>query len=239
MNTYIIINKEKTLTEKLENILNEFSTFCNVGLVSDEREAMNLILKNKPDLVFLNMDNLIDDTFGFVKELNIYLNIVPDFVAISKTKDHAYQALKHNFIDYLLHPISELDLRKILMRFKKKKSQQQHKTLCLKSYKDYQYFNTKDILFLKADNNNTDFHIKDGSVVSAYKTLKTFENTLPSNFLRIHKSYIVNKDYVSRINYGKLKCYLEYVTEKLPFTKTYINNIEFINKSLTDISLVN
>jgi len=239
VNNYIIINKEQTLTEKLENILIEFPAFYNVGLASDEQEAMNLILKSKPDLVFFNLDNVIDDTFGFVKELNSYLNIIPSFVAISKTKAHAYQALKHNFIDYLIHPISELDLRKLLLRFKKKKSEQQGRIICLKSYKDYQYLNTKDIIFLKADNNATDFYTKDGTIISAFKTLKTFEIGLPNNFLRIHKSYIVNRNYISRINYGKLKCSLDSFSEKIPFTKTYINNIEFINKSLADISVVN
>ena len=239
MNTYIIINKEKSLTEKLENILIQFPAFYNVGFASNEPEAMNLILKNKPDLVFINLDNVIHDSFSFVTELNSYLDIIPNFVAISKTKCQAYQAIKNNFIDYLLNPISELDLRKILLRFKKKQSEQQGRTICLKSYKDYQYLNTKDIIFLKADNNATDFYTKDGTIISAFKTLKTFEIRLPNNFLRIHKSYIVNRNYISRINYGKLKCSLDSFSEKIPFTKTYINNIEFINKSLADISVVN
>ena len=239
MNSYLIINKDDKLSESIEEIIKDFTNFYSVGHVFNYEDAMNAILKQKPDLVFFNLDNVIKDNFGLVKELHSYLDITPDFVAISKTKDFAYEAIKNEFIDYILNPISELQLRKFLLRFKKKQSKQIHKTLCLKSYKDYKYLNTKDILFLKADNNTTDFYIKDGSTISAYKTLKTFENTLPGNFLRIHKSYIVNKNYVSRINYGKLKCYLENVSEKLPFTKTYINNIEFINKSLTDISLIN
>lgn len=219
--------------------MKDFSTFYKVGHASNYEEAMNSILKQQPDLVFFNLDEVIEDSFGFVKELHTYLDVTPDFVAISKTKSFAYEAIKNDFVDYILSPISELQLRKFLLRFKKKQSKQQDKTLCLKSYKDYQYLNTKDILFLKADNNTTDFHINDGTIISAYKTLKTFENKLPSNFLRIHKSYIVNKDYVSRISYGKLKCTLDSVSEKLPFTKTYINNIEFINRSLSDISVAN
>lgn len=194
MGTYIIINNQGLLTERLENILSQFPTFCNVGIASNETVAMNLILKNKPDLVFINLDNVIDNSFGFVMALNSYLDIIPNFVGISKTKCLAYQAIKHSFIDYLLNPISELDLRKLLLRFKKSQSRQQERIICLKSYKDYQYLNTKDIIFLKADNNATDFYIKDGGVISAFKTLKTFEIHLPNNFLRIHKSYIVNKN---------------------------------------------
>ena len=93
-------------------------------------------------------------------------------------------------------------------------------------------------MLLKADNNTTDFYLSDGSTVIAYKTLKTFESILPSNFVRIHKSYIVNKDYVNRINYGKGMCSVKDLSEKIPFTKTYTANIDTIIKTLSDSSLV-
>ena len=92
-------------------------------------------------------------------------------------------------------------------------------TLCLKSYSDYHYVDTKDILYLQADNNTTDFVMKDGTTISAYKTLKTYQQQLPKNFVRIHQSYILNTDYVSRINYGKSLCTLKLRKVQLPFSK--------------------
>jgi DNA-binding LytR/AlgR family response regulator len=71
--------------------------------------------------------------------------------------------------------------------------------------------------------------MSDGTKISAYKTLKTFENSLPKNFLRIHKSYIININCISRIHYGKSICSLSNNQHKLPFTKTFIENIDFIN----------
>lgn len=239
MNTYLIIDTDKSLSKEIEGVLSDYSNFYSLGHYSTYDEAMNIILKRKPDIVFFNIDNVIDNCFEFVKELHSYLEIIPDFVAISKTKVLAYEALKNNFIDYLINPLSELEIRKLCLKYKKKQTQEKNTTLCLKSYKDYQYINTDQILFLKADNNTTNFHFSDGSIISAYKTLKIFENALPSNFLRIHKSYIVNKDYVRRINYGKLKCTVSNELEKLPFTKTYIDNIELINQYLTNLSIAN
>ena len=239
MNSYLVIDKGKLLCENIENVTSDISTFHSLGSASNYEEAMTIILKRKPDLVFLNLDNVIKDSFGLIKELHSYLDLIPDFIAISKTKDLAYESLKNNFIDYLINPLSELELRKLFLKYKKKQATQKNRTICLKSYKDFQYINTNEILFLKADNNTTDFYRADGSVVSAYKTLKVYENSLPSNFLRIHKSYIVNKDYVSRINYGKLKCTVDSACYKIPFTKTYIDNIHFINQSLSDISVIN
>lgn len=239
LNTYIVIDINSKLSNSIESVLIDYPNFHNLGYYSNYDKAMNIILKRKPDIVFFNLDNVISNSFGFVKELHSYLEIVPDFVAISKTKDLAYEALKNNFIDYLINPLTELDIRKLCLKYKKKQTEEKNRTLCLKSYKDYQYINTGNVLYLKADNNTTDFHFSDGSIISAYKTLKIFENTLPNNFLRIHKSYIVNKDYVCRINYGKLKCSVSNQPNKLPFTKTYINNIDLINKSLTDLSIIN
>jgi DNA-binding LytR/AlgR family response regulator len=131
-------------------------------------------------------------------------------------------------------PYNEFDIRKTLLRLKKQlpKEDVSH-TLCLKSYNDYQYLDTDEILYLKADNNATDFIMKDGNTVSAYKTLKSFENRLPANFIRIHQSYILNTNFVSGINYGKSLCFLKVSKTKLPFTKTYKENIEGLKKILS------
>jgi DNA-binding LytR/AlgR family response regulator len=98
--------------------------------------------------------------------------------------------------------------------------------------------NTDEILFLKADNNATDFFMRDGSTISAFKTLKVFEGLLPDNFLRIHKSYIINSRHVSRINFGKLVCTVERDIHKIPFTKTYLDNVEIMNNALSKSSFL-
>jgi DNA-binding LytR/AlgR family response regulator len=198
---------------------------------------MNQILKKRPALIFINLDDVFNNSFEFIQELNSYAESQLCIIGVSKNKDLAYLGLKHNFIDFLLNPLSELEIRKSILKFKKKHQSKSNRTLCLKSYKDYQYLNLNDILFLKADNNSTDFYIIDGSIVSAYKTLKIFENNLPDNFIRIHKSYIINKDFISRINYGKLKCTLDNTSQIIPFTKTYIDNIETLKNSLTATSI--
>jgi DNA-binding LytR/AlgR family response regulator len=106
-------------------------------------------------------------------------------------------------------------------------------TLCLKSYKDFHYLNTDEILYLKADNNTTDFIMKDGRTISAFKTLKSFEDKLPKNFIRVHQSYILNINYVSRINYGKAICSLKSGKTQLPFSKSYKENIDSLKKILS------
>ncbi|MFP9115620.1 LytR/AlgR family response regulator transcription factor [Flavobacterium sp. RHBU_3] len=104
--------------------------------------------------------------------------------------------------------------------------------ICIKSYGDYQFIALKDVVYLKADNNTTDFHLHSGKVLTAYKTLKHYENNLPSFFYRIHNSYIVNSYYVSRINTGKSLCYLNNNEVSVSFSKTFKDNIDAIIKKI-------
>ena len=104
--------------------------------------------------------------------------------------------------------------------------------ICIKSYGDYQFIALKDVIYLKSDNNTTDFYMKNGKKLTAYKTLKHYENNLPSFFYRIHNSYIVNSNYVSRINTGKLLCYLNNNEVSVSFSKTFKENIDTIIRKI-------
>jgi DNA-binding LytR/AlgR family response regulator len=101
-------------------------------------------------------------------------------------------------------------------------------TICVKSYGDYRYINANDVCYLQADNNSTDIHLASGEMITAFKTLKHFESVLKYPFVRIHNSYIVNIDYVSRIHTGNAVCHIKDTTTKLPFSKSYKENIDAI-----------
>ena len=106
--------------------------------------------------------------------------------------------------------------------------------ICVKSYGDYRFIEAKDICYLQADNNSTDIHLYNGEMITAFKTLKHFEGVLASPFVRIHNSYIVNIDYVSRIHTGNAVCYIKGTTTKLPFSKSYKENVDSIINSITN-----
>lgn len=101
--------------------------------------------------------------------------------------------------------------------------------ICIKSYGDYRYLDSDEILYFEADNNSTDIHLNNGEMITAFKTLKHFETVLPeTQFLRIHNSYIINVDQVSRIHTGNTVCYIKNSTTKLPFSKSYKDNVDLI-----------
>ena len=234
--TYCIIDSDETVALGLQHILLPYKEFECKSVTQNSIEGLDAILQYSPDIVFIHLNNKSSSYFQMVTELYQYRNCIPTIIAISNSKDYAYDAIKNNFFDYWLLPYNEYDVRKTITRLKKVMPTQEDTsktTLCLKSYRDFHYLDTNDIIYLKADNNSTEFIMKDGTINNAFKTLKNFENQLPKNFTRIHQSYIVNTNYISRISYGKTTCTLKHKKTEIPFSKSYRENILIIQEILT------
>ncbi|WP_340158123.1 LytTR family DNA-binding domain-containing protein [uncultured Maribacter sp.] len=236
--TYTIIDSDAVSNLQLHAFLDEYGDFECINTTNNPSDGLNDILKYSPDIVFINLNNDYASVFLMITEIHQYMNQLPILIGIAATKNYAYDAIKNGFFDYWLQPFNEFDIRKSLMKLQKRMPKENAPaTLCLKSYNDFQYLDTNDILYLKADNNTTEFFMKDGTIINAYKTLKTFENTLPKNFMRIHQSYIVNTNYVSRINFGKSICAIKKVNENIPFSKSYRENMDNLKSILNKNTL--
>jgi len=229
--SYVLIDDTDFLESTLEHI-KEFDDFLCVAVCKTRKDAINRILELKPNVVFLSISNKNVTTdsvsFSLLSELHEYLEELPTVIVLSDVKEDAYEAYQRGVSGYLLMPIDSNELRKCLMRYQKTHKALFTDTLSIKSNGDYNFVKSSDIIYLKADNNTTDFYLKSGKVVSAYKTLKHFEKLLPFYFFRIHHGYVININYVSRINLGKSSCYLNNNEIVLPFSRTYKENIDTI-----------
>lgn len=236
LKSFYILNDDSNTSRNLCEVLEEFPKFVCAGITADYEEGMNSILKLTPNVVFINIDSNPDrnhsGVFSYCNEINTYILKKPLYVALSIDASKAYLALKNKFYDYILKPGKELEIRKTVLQLVKGQQPFLEDTLCLKSYKDYTLLPFDEILFLQADNNATDFVLLNNKKISAFKTLKSFEMVLPNNFLRIHHSYIVNKHHISRINFGKLKCFLNHNEISLPFSKSYRHNLHSLEELL-------
>lgn len=232
--SFLIIDDDaNNVKGTLENFENFPNYFC-AGIVKDNQTAINHIIKVKPQLVIVRIPVKSNDSTTFFKtitELFQYLECIPYFIGLASSPDYSLDAIQSGFSDYIIEPLDLHSLGKMLFKFEKRNPPNIAKTICIKSYSDYQFVELQNIAYLKADNNTTDIQMDNGKTVNAYKTLKHFETTLPFYFLRIHKSYIVNINHVSRIHFSKSKCYLNY-NEILPFSLTYKNNIDAIIRKI-------
>lgn len=238
--TFSIIGCDKELEKDLLAFLSDFPSFQCLSVSNNYDEAADRILQEFPSIVFIDIDNQdsFGDAFRFVNELYPYLQELPSFVALSSSKQKAYEVIKNNFLDFLLKPLTKSELRKCLMKFQKQNQLTGSERLCIKSYSDYQFIYLDEILYLKADNNTTDFFLQDRKV-SAYKTLKHYDDLLPGNFLRIHNSYIVNTHQITRINFGKSMVVLRGKSSDIPFSKSYKPQVDSLKERIfSSLSLV-
>lgn len=238
LNSYFILESDPSTVQNISKVFEDYPEFTCKGITEDYENGMNSILKETPDIVFINVDlgdkNDYNDVFTYCKEIDDHIRKKPVYIALSLDQTKAYRALKNRFFDYIVKPGNELEIRKVVLQLLKKQQPFLDDTLCLKSYKDYTLLEIDDVVFLQADNNATDFVLLDGKKVSAFKTLKSFELVLPNNFLRIHHSYIVNKNHISRINFGKLRCFLNHNKISLPFSKSYRHNLNSLEVLLSE-----
>ncbi|WP_367230302.1 LytR/AlgR family response regulator transcription factor [Flavobacterium enshiense] len=204
----------------------EFEELICVGICTDYSSALNTLLEKKPQLVFFYFSEEIP--LHLLLEVQQYTDNSPYIVAFNPEEKNAYNAIKYGVMDYVLTPVDSIELRKSVLKFLKFFKKENVEKLCIKSNGDYHFIAIADIAYLKADNNTTDFYLQNGKVISGFKTMKFFESQLPFYFFRIHNSFIVNIHFVNRINVGKSECYLLDNLFKLPFSRTYKENIETI-----------
>lgn len=254
--TYIILDDDPESVEKIKTITKEFSELNFIASANNYTDGLNLILKHTPDLIFLEIDpkdKSSELSLNLLNGLLMYLKEIPKIIITTKSKEFAFDCIQYKVTDYLLKPLSAIDFVKLIHKLNKlnvedevllvqnvkPKEKQDDETnlntknrrsfiLCVKSYGDHRYIDSNEICYFQADNNSTDIHLKNGEMITAFKTLKHFETVLSNPFIRIHNSYIVNRNYISRIHTGNSLCYIKKTTIKLPFSKSYKANIDFI-----------
>ena len=229
LKTYIIIDFSVSIDKNL-NDFQSFEDYLCVGFCDEYESALNTILLKKPDIIFFHFSTEIP--LSLLYELKEFTEHLPYVIGIHKDEKMAYSALKHNLSDFIKLPLEEIEIRKSLLKFSKQRLKKTSSKLCGRSNGDYHFISLDEILYLKADNNTTDIYLITGKIITGFKTLKYYESQLPSSYFRIHNSYIVNLDYVTRINVGKSDCYLLENTIKLPFSRTYKEQIDLIIKRL-------
>ncbi len=239
---YIIFDNDQKNVDAIQIALENHNNYLCTGIATNEQDALNLILERRPRIVFLEPEAPGiyggGTRYNLLLELAKYMTHLPEFVVVTKTADYAIEGIRHKVLDYIIKPQIKNQLIRTLSRFEKDNHELVDSTLCFKSYGDYRFVNIDEVLYLKAENNTTDFMMSNGNKVEAFKTLKHFQNILPDHFVRIHNSYIINTKYVSRIHFGKAKCSIKNSTDMIPFSKSYKNNVEEIKDALSKNSLL-
>ena len=184
-----------------------------VGYTSDSIEAVNLILKQRPDLLFLDIEMPVMNGFQILEEVG---SMGFHIVFTTAYDRYAVKAFKYSALDYLLKPIDPKDLvtavKKAAQRQEVDKLQLEllrrqlyaprtptNEKLALPYQHGYLFVTVEDIIYAESDDCYARLFMNTGEQFLITKTLRDIEETLDNQvFFRIHRQYLVNISKVKR-----------------------------------------
>ncbi|GEM_PF-423559 len=202
--SYIIIEDNPKAVESLKLFLNKYENFIEVGISDSVKKSVNLILEQKPDLVFLDVEIIDGKGFDVINELNKQFVKLPVFIMITSHDHYAKEALNNEVFYFISKPFDPDELERALHKFEKFYINNL-KQISVKTSEGLFKVNLNDLLLIASDANYSYIYKTDSSFIYTSKTIKDYFSMLPEKFIRIHKSYIVNKDFIDLVSM-KNKC---------------------------------
>ncbi len=159
-------------------------------------DSFNEYIKSeKVDIAFL--DIMLNDSNAMDWSIENIRNKYTQLIFMTAFPQCAYNISETNCCYYLQKSkISEDSLFKALQRALKNTSQKNPNLTIVKSEKQNIVISFQDIMYLETYRNNIIIYLSDNRKITAYGTLKDYYKQLPPNFLRCHKGYIVNMNFI-------------------------------------------
>jgi two-component system LytT family response regulator len=123
-------------------------------------------------------------------------------IFITDYSEYILKALRNRLYDYLIKPIQEDDLKECLNRVTKDNILKES-TFHIKQHGLTRIVNLSEIYFIEGDGPYSKFNIQNEVIVTA-RTLKSILPEIGDSFVRIHKSYVVNKIHIKGFSRDKL-----------------------------------
>ncbi|MBW1298568.1 LytR/AlgR family response regulator transcription factor [Aquimarina litoralis] len=226
---YMILDDEPIAHRIIEGFAEKLPILQKIGNAYDAFEALTILQEKKVDLLFLDMNMPELSGFEFLKTLSY----PPKIIITSAHKEFALEGYEFDVVDYLLKPFSFERFLKAINKisFSKTKDVDQthdHDTdlMYVKSGKKQFQIALKNILFIEAAGNYCKVFLENQTILTLYK-ISTFEEELPSSFLRVHHSFIVSKDKIEIIEGNQIKIN----DHMIPVGQTYRSSVNKLFKS--------
>ena len=207
----VIVDDEAIARDVLRNYLQKYCPQVQIlGEAENIKEAVPLIEENLPQLVFLDVEMPFGNAFDVLEATQ---HISYETIFITAFSQYSLQALNKSASYYILKPIDiqeliiavnkvieniekkdELNRNRILLENLKTKPEKQQ--LILPTVQGFDVVKVEDIVRLQADGNFTQVYLKDNSKKMVCRFLKHFDEILEEPFIRVHRSHIINTQFV-------------------------------------------
>jgi len=212
----VIIDDESKARNALKNLIEKHCS--NIAVIAEAdcvKAGVDIIKEYEPDIAFLDVQMPDGTGFDLLEQIG---DIDFKIIFASAYDKFAIQAFRFSAIDYLLKPVepemlieacSRLTGDSKISEINKKlevllNNRNSFEKIALPTLDGINFVKIKDIIRCESDNNYTNIFLNDGKKHIVSKTLKEFDEMLtPFNFFRIHKSHLINLNYLQKYNKGE------------------------------------
>ncbi|MGY3214907.1 LytR/AlgR family response regulator transcription factor [Mucilaginibacter sp. HD30] len=221
MTRCIIVEDEPLAQEVIENYICRFADFECVGVCKNALDAFTLLHQEQIDLMFLDIKMPGINGLDFLRSLKN----PPAVIFTTAFANHAVEGFELDAIDYLLKPITFERFQKSINKFLKVQTNEQQKS------KNYSYFKVSgrllkvmhaDLLYAHSVKDYVHLCTSSKSYLT-HMTMKYLCELLPTDtFIRVHRSYLVNKNHINTVSRSAIKI----GDEEIPVGDNYKINLE-------------
>ncbi len=199
----VIVDDEKLARSDFSDILTKFPNVIVAGEASNIAEAVTVIKTTKPDIVFLDIHLKSENGFDLIDKIDSSINVV----FVTAYDQYAIRAFEVNAQDYLLKPVNPERLGKAFEKFEiPVKSEEPAKleyddSIFLLLNHNYRFLKINELVAISSAGDYTTLFTIDAKKHISSKSVKEWEERLPErNFCRIHRSTIINLNYVEKVD---------------------------------------
>ncbi len=214
----LIDDEDNSLSALNEKLQAHCPSVQIVGLCNSSTKGIEAIETLQPDMVFLDIEMPVTNGFVMLQQLQ-FRNF--ELIFTTAYDHYAIRAIRYSALDYLVKPIDIDELKAAVAKAEEKRNQlhpnpqiellleqlvskkKNFTRIALPTTEGLQFLKVDDIIYLEASVNYTHIFLGERKY-TASRTMKDFEELLPTSlFLRIHNSYIVNKNFVEKYIRGE------------------------------------
>ncbi len=213
----LIVDDEPLARERLVSLLDAEPDVKIVGQCGDGASAVRMISQKKPDLVLLDIQIPEIDGFGVARAIG---GEDPAAVIFVTAYDRfALQAFRVHAVDYLLKPVERDQLHFAVDRIRQSKlrgtaglrhdlsglmdyveqKRRQLNRIALRTDSETIFVRPQDIDWIESAGSYVCFHVGNETHISRETMYQVEQNLEPHNFLRIHRSTIVNAERIKKL----------------------------------------
>jgi two-component system LytT family response regulator len=230
----LIIDDERLARNALKNKLEAFPEIEIVGEASNVKNAVTAIEELNPDLLFLDIQLYNETGFDILDKIKYEGKII----FVTAHDEFAIRAFEINAVDYILKPISHERLKNAIDRLNSADKKREYKTDKF-NYEDrilvmcgerMKFIKLENLSHVTASGDYSGINTSDGNEYLSSKSMNEWEERLPAQyFLRIHRSTIINIDFIEKaekwFNYSSL-IRLRGVEKTFKVSRSYFKKIK-------------